>query len=378
MNRLLTILILSIPLFLTSCIRDEYLDPIQLPTVVNDPVYRVDRCSENEFVAIGESGLYLQLAQNDYVEYDAEEIEYLNEQEFKEARMSYQSDNLLVTSGRKWMMVSRSGIQEGQFGFMFRPSSILSPNGIPMHIGFGDLQENPQTGEIEYKIFIERIENGQSVRIETDMMVPNSTYGSVDVTFNNANQLVITTNPVFVLSDWDTDCEIFTTLNPSSGFVDYKTIQKPTVAGDAIYGFDVYPQPSTPIQNAIKFDLNTNQVSSFSPSLLCNYPSTAQGGVKHLGWNLENSYVHVSSNQGFTSEIGMPLSYIHELNMDSRECELIQILSTLDFQSSFDINDIAFSAGSDQVLVATDARLYIYTLSTNSTLSFVETLLLVE
>jgi hypothetical protein len=124
--------------------------------------------------------------------------------------------------------------------------------------------------------------------------------------------------------------------------------------------------------------LNTNQVSSFSPSLMCNYPSTAQGGVKHLGWNLENSYVHVSSNQGFTSEIGMPLSYIHELNMDSRECELIQILSTLDFQSSFDINDIAFSAGSDQVLVATDARLYIYTLSTNSTLSFVETLLLVE
>lgn len=378
MSRLGTVLILSISLILSSCIRDEYLDPLQVPNVVNGAIYRVDRFSENEFVAIGESGLYLQLALNDYVEFDEEEIESFTEQEIKEARFSYQSDKLLIANGSKWMIVTRNGIEQGEFGFMFRPSTILSPNGIPIHVGFGDLQDNPQTGGIEYKIYIERIENGEIVRIPTDMTVPNSTYGSADITFNSSGQLVISTNPVFVLTDWDESCENFTELKPSSGFVDYRSIQKPSIANGAIYGYDVYPQSFTPIQNAIKFDLTTNEVTLFSPSLLCNYPENSTGGIKHLTWNGETSYVHVATNQAFTSELGTPLSYIHELNMNTQACELIPVLSTLDLQNGFDINDIAFTPGSDEVLIATDARLYIYTISTNTTLSFVESLLIVE
>lgn len=365
-------------MILNSCIRDEYLDPLQVPNVVNEAVFRVDRFSEDEFAAVGESGLYLQLAPNDYVEFDAEEIVFFNEQEIKEARFSYQSEKLLIANGSKWMIVSRAGIEQGEFGFMFRPSSMISPNGTPIHVGFGDLQDNPQTGGIEYKIFIERIENGEIVRIPTNMTVPNSTYGSADITFNSSNQLVISTNPVFIVSDWDAGCENFTTLSPSSGLVEYRTIQRPSIANNALYGYDVNPQSFTPIQNAIKFDLTTNEVTSFSPDLLCNYPSNNTGGVKHLAWDGEESFVHVSTNQSFTSELGTPLSYIHALNVNTRECELISILSTLDLQNGFDINDIAFSPGSDKVLIATDARLYIYSLSTNTTLSFVESLLTVE
>jgi hypothetical protein len=377
MNKIKATFFIALFLVLTSCVKDVYLDPIDLPDVLTSEVIRVDKFSENEFFSVTNTGLYLQFDENDYVEYYSSDYADWTTFDWQQAKLSYQDGILLVSNGSKYILVSRNSIKSDEFdnsSLMLRPSSIISPSGVPLHVGFGDIQVD-NNNELVYVIYIEKIESNGTTKIATEMKVSAANYDAIDLVFNPQGELVITTNPIYVVSDWNGNASNFNSIEPTNGFVNYKSIMQPTVVDGVLYGYSDAPSYYQSANTMYKFDLSSQTVTEFNLRDFCSYPDAVGGAEKHLNWNESNVSMLVPSEFGYTNVNGSPMSYIYSYNLEDETCDIITIPSSSFVQSTFSINDIGCNFNSDKVYIGLSSGLYVYDKNTDETSLFINSLL---
>lgn len=377
MNKKLALFFVCLSLITASCVKDVYLDPIDLPDVLTSEVIRVDKFSETEFFAVTYTGLYLQFDDNDYVEYYSSDFIDWTTFQFQQAKISYRNEVLLISNGSKYILATRNSIESGEFdnsSLMLRPSSIISPTGVALHVGFGDIQVD-SNNDLVYVIYIEKIGIAGTTKIATDMKVSAANYDAIDLTFNSQGDLVITTNPIYIVSDWDGSALNFSSIKPNNGFVDYKSIQEPTVFNGVIYGYSNAPSYYQSGNTMYKFDLGSQTVTKFDLREFCSYPDAVGGAEKHLNWSGSDVAMLVPSEFGYTNVNGSPMSYIYHYNLGDETCDVITIPSSSYIQSTYSINDIGYNYNSDKVYIGLGSGLYVYDKNTEETTLFINSLL---
>jgi len=377
MNKNLTLFFLGLSLIFTSCVKDVYLDPIDLPDVLTSFVIRVEKFSGNALFSATNSGLYLQFDEKDYVEFYSGDYSSWSYAQWQQAKIDYSNEKLLATYGSKYILLSRSGITSGDFdnsSLMLRPSSIISPTGVALQVGYGDITVD-NNNNLVYVIYIEKIEANGTSKIATEMKVSEANYGSIDLVFNADGDLVITTNPVFIVSDWETDASDFTTIAPTTGFTEYNSIMRPTIVDNVVYGYINAPSIYLPANSMYKFDLSTKSVFALNQDQFCEFPEFGNGILKHLDWNGTAACMLFPTDIGFVGDQGNPLSYIYQFNLAEESCQSFVISSNSILQNSSAIADVGYSFKSDTAYIGLNSGLYVYDLKTNEMTLFINSLL---
>jgi hypothetical protein len=377
MNKIKSTFFIAVLLAFTSCVKDVYLDPIDLPDVLTSTVIRVDKFSGNALFSVTNSGLYLQFDDKDYVEFYSGDYSSWSYTQWQQAKIDYSNEKLLATYGSKYILLSRSGITSGDFdnsSLMIRPSSIISPTGVPFHVGYGDITVD-NDDKLVYVIYLEKIEQNGTTKFATEMKVSEDNYGSIDLVFNANGDLVITTNPVFVVRDWETDASDFTAIAPSSGFTGYNSIMRPTIVDNVVYGYIDAPSTNLPANSMYKFDLSTKSVFALNQDQFCQFPESGNGILKHLDWNGTTACMLFPTDIGFVGDQGNPLSYIYQFNLKEETCESFIISSNSILQNSSSIADVGYNFDSDTAYIGLNSGLYVYDLKSNEMTLFINSLL---
>lgn len=369
MNRIITLLFAVV--LLGACAKKEYLDPIQLPDVVNNEIYRTDKFSENELFAASNTGIYLQFGANDYVEYTWTQIGIsLTSSEMRLADVHYANGVLYISDSLLSVVITRNNKVVYQHAGIKKTASAISPEGQPLLVGLVGKDNSID----EYVLVIDKYENGTFNRVTTSIAYPViPVIKQFGISFTSEGKLVIGTNPLVIIDDWTTTDGSFTRYTPMISN-SYSRLVHPNKVDNYVFGYFDFVTPNKPASIIYRFDLNSKEVIAFDINSICNASNSSALNVKHLDWNQSISYTFLNTFSNYV-EIGFPLFYIQKLDLATGSCESIEILSNELIQSCNSITDIGFVNNSNEITIGTKNGLFVYNLETKQCTKFIDQIL---
>ena len=369
---------------LTSCVKEVTLTPFELPDLVQSFVRKVE-CFDQEsaaLIATDEGVLLLFADKKDQVIYDADLFPELNLINWEESEVLYSSatETFWVIQDSVFMNLDRSKsltVHEDQTQFNISTSSYfdytLSNDGELYRIGFyKEIWAGSSSGfTTDLYIGIYRFignQNNTWQEFQTEMIVKSDFQTDPNSIFMPSGELLILTNPQFVVSIISQTNTEFTLLGKAGSGFSYETIYSPYISSTgASYGFDKVPDINSPIQNLIVTQINENEVQSIALEHACDYPEQTQGVARMIDQKEEVARMYLPS---FSSN---SLGYLLSYDVSSGSCDVLSLEPNSILNNSSSIQDL--DVMDNTVYIGTRNGLFVYDLQTRTISSYINELL---
>lgn len=392
MNKILHIFFVSLVLIsLSSCVKEVTLHPFELPDLVQDFVRKVECFDQEKAALIATDGgvLLIYGDEKDQVIFDVDRFPDLNSIDWADSEVLYSesTETFWVIQDSVFMTLDRSkrlNIQTDRTQFNISTSNYfdyaLSNEGELYRIGFyKELWAGSSSGFTTdlYIGLYKYIGNPNSIwqEYQTDMIVKSDNVATPNAVFTSEGNLLIATNPQFLVSRIDQLNTEFTLIGKAGASFDYETMYSPHInsSSGGLYGMDKLPDINSPLQNLLTTIVNENEVEKVSLESACQFPEFSRGIVKLIDWNgdVARFYIRSATNQINTNEV--VLGYILSYNVASGNCELLDVMGNSELQSNSSVQD--FDVMGNTVYIGTRNGLFVFDLETRALNGYINQLL---
>lgn len=364
---------------LTGCFEEKNLRPFIFPDLVNNTNRIVESFPEDSVLFVAtDGGLLVRFKDEQYAVFPIAsypQVSFLNLEQI-EVFFDKTTERIVIVSDSIVMRLSRNNTLEtfvDDFDF-YEPTRFyfdyaMSPDGKLYRIDYYNEIWDPNSGSFDSDYFIAIHEFTGANRalwrtIETNMTVRSNFLSSPHATFNSAGDMLIMTNPSYLVSNLNSGDIAFQSIDRAANF---RSIIDPVWYEETgmVYGFNRDPGWFEPVDGIISvpIDQETAAFSFFSST--CEMDEPVIGAVKVLQWTPSHLVMYV---QLFTNEltgIKSSLGYVYTYELNTQDCMVTAIKTDeilLPFANA--INDVAFLE--QELYLGTESGLLIYNVQTAS------------
>lgn len=363
-------------LVLTSCYKTEVLEPVEIPELLQLPIFRIEVFDNGVMAAVTDGGIFVQYSEGqDWIAHTSGTVSAFRDIQWStieffldpENNLWAVDDDFIVQITRDEVNTVTQSLQS-----LYPVSGYgMSPEGKLYRADYWDDGYNEDL-EWVYYLRLSVWEDGIWDTINTRMEVPENNYSDPSVAFDENGTLYICSNPVYKVTEITSAGVQYETNVPTTSGFTMKSIQHPLVAKSNVQGFDRYPTNEQPITRAYTFNMVSGVARETVVKDECIYPDEAIGPVKILSQHAGKTVMFVKMFTNNYSESTAILGFLAEGDFLSGGCIVRQINASEQVPFSSNITDVDIMESTNELLMGTSGGLMIYDLETHEVSTYLE------
>jgi hypothetical protein len=347
-----------------ACRKETTLQTIPYPELLNDEIRIAKVFPSGVVFFAGPNGFYIDFIDREDVSIPITDFDF-NANQTASMQFHLTADNTILGLNDQYLLIIKNSQFEYQrLNYLTNAvnfNQVLSPSGQLFRTDYWNTSDALSSGK--YLIRVSIYENEEWRVYKTNMGVPVQNFDLPSIAFDSDGDAYITTNPIFHLTDVEGDTLAFEKLKYSTTENGVKSIAKPQIVDQTIYGFDKTEGPN----RDYRFNFNTGQFKSRNlADNSCLVGNSIPKITNILSFENQSSACWISTfelnyinNDEF---LGALMIYDHM----SGRCQTQTIPYNGGYPGSSNINSVDFNWTSNQLIFGTNQGAYFYDFNSNN------------